>query len=126
MIRTHTLRTDARIIHSDPRQVWRIADEEATARDCHYRTARYSGAVLRPARDDQAGTWIVLSLKGLAAGLVKHPLGEQPSGCATVTATRMWLLFVDSKRPAPTSAALTDAGAIAAMKKSVAWTGQYA
>jgi hypothetical protein len=37
----------------------------------------------------------------------------------------MWLLFVDSRRAAPASAALTDAEAIAAMKTSVAWTGQY-
>jgi hypothetical protein len=77
------------------------------------------------ARDQIIGTWKVLSLKGLTAGQVKYPLGEQPSGYVTVTATRMWLLFVDSKRAAPTSAALTDAEAIAAMKTSVAWTGQY-
>ena len=76
-------------------------------------------------KDQIIGTWKVLSLKGLTAGLVKYPLGEQPGGYVTVTATRMWLLFVDSKRPAPASAALTDAEAIAAMKTSVAWTGQY-
>lgn len=45
--------------------------------------------------------------------------------CVADTPTRMWLLFVDSRRAAPTSAALTDAEAIAAMKTSVAWTGQY-
>ena len=76
-------------------------------------------------KDQIIGTWKVLSLKGLTAGLVKYPLGEQPGGYVTVTATRMWLLFVDSRRPAPISAALTDAEAIAAMKTSVAWTGQY-
>jgi hypothetical protein len=76
-------------------------------------------------KDQIIGTWKVLSLKGLTAGLVKYPLGEQPGGYVTITATRMWLLFADSRRPAPTSAALTDAEAIAAMKTSVAWTGQY-
>jgi hypothetical protein len=76
-------------------------------------------------KDQIIGTWKVLSLKGLTAGLVKYTLGEQPRGYVTVTATRMWLPFVDSRRPAPTSAALTDAEAIAAMKTSVAWTGQY-
>jgi hypothetical protein len=76
-------------------------------------------------RDQIIGTWKVVSLKGLTAGLVKYPLGEQPQGYVTVTPTRMWLLFVDSRRAAPASAALTDAEAIAAMKTSVAWTGQY-
>jgi hypothetical protein len=76
-------------------------------------------------KDQIIGTWKVLSLKGLTAGLVKYPLGEQPGGYVTVTATRMWLLFVDSRRPAPPSAVLTDAEAISAMKTSVAWTGQY-
>ena len=47
-------------------------------------------------KDQIIGTWKVLSLKGLTAGLVKYPLGEQPGGYVTVTATRMWLLFVDS------------------------------
>jgi len=76
-------------------------------------------------KDQIIGTWKVLSLKGLTAGLVKYPLGEQPAGYVTVTATRMWLLFVDSRRPAAASAALTDPEAITAMKTSVAWTGQY-
>jgi hypothetical protein len=71
------------------------------------------------------GTWKVLSLKGLTAGLVKYALGEQPAGFVTITATWIWLLFVDSRRAAPTSAALTDAEAVAAMKTSVAWTGRY-
>jgi hypothetical protein len=43
----------------------------------------------------------------------------------TVTPTRMWLLFVDSRRAASASAALTDAEAVTAMKTSVAWTGEY-
>jgi hypothetical protein len=76
-------------------------------------------------QDQIIGTWKVVSLKGLTAGLVKYPLGQQPQGYVTVTPTRMWLLFVDSRRPAPASTALTDAEAIAAMKTSVAWTGQY-
>jgi len=71
------------------------------------------------------GTWKVVSLKGLTPGLVKYPLGEQPRGYVTVTPTRMWLLFVDSRRATPASATLTDAEAVAAMKTSVAWTGRY-
>jgi len=71
------------------------------------------------------GTWKVVSLKGATAGLVKYPLGEHPQGYVTVTPRRIWLLFVDSKRHAPALATLTDAEAIAAMKTSVAWTGQY-
>jgi hypothetical protein len=88
-------------------------------------TSRVSHAEQATTKDQIVGTWKVLSLKGLTAGLVKYPLGEQPGGYVTITATRMWLLFIDSKRPAPTSAALTDAEAITAMKTSVAWTGQY-
>lgn len=66
----------------------------------------------RATTEDQIiGTWKVVSLKGLTAGLVKCPLGEEPVGYVTVTANRMWLLFVDSKRAAPTSAALIDAEA---------------
>lgn len=76
-------------------------------------------------KDQIIGTWKVLSLKGLSPGLVKYPLGEQPQGYVTVTPTRMWLLFVDSGRATPASAALSDAEAVAAMKTSVAWTGQY-
>jgi hypothetical protein len=76
-------------------------------------------------KDQIIGTWKVVSLKGLTAGLVKYPLGEQPWGYVTVTPTRMWLLFVDSRRAKPAAAALRDAEAIAAMKTSVAWTGQY-
>jgi hypothetical protein len=76
-------------------------------------------------KDQILGTWKVVSLKGLTAGLVKYPLGEQPQGYVTVTPARMWLLFVDSRRAAAASAALSDADAIAAMKTSVAWTGQY-
>jgi hypothetical protein len=75
--------------------------------------------------DQVIGTWKVVSLKGLTAGLVKYPLGARPRGYVTVTPTRVWLLFVDSRRAAPGSATLTDAEAIAAMKTSVAWTGQY-
>ena len=76
-------------------------------------------------KDQIIGTWKVISLKGLAVGPVKYPLGEKPDGYVTVTAARMWLLFVDSRRSAPTAAALTDAEAVAAMKTSVAWTGPY-
>lgn len=76
-------------------------------------------------KDQIIGTWKVLSLKGLSRGLVKYPLGEQPQGYVTVTPTRMWLLFVDSNRTIPASAALSDAEAVAAMKTSVAWTGPY-
>jgi len=76
-------------------------------------------------KDQIIGTWKVISLKSLTVGPVKYPLGEKPEGYVTVTAARMWLLIVDSRQTAPTSAALTDAQAIAAMKASVAWTGLY-
>jgi Lipocalin-like domain len=76
-------------------------------------------------KDQIIGTWKVVSVRGLTAGLVKYPLGEQPQGYVTVTPSRMWLLFVDSTRATPASATLTEAEAIAAMKTSVAWTAQY-
>jgi hypothetical protein len=76
-------------------------------------------------RDQIIGTWKVISLRGLTPGRVEYPLGERPRGYVTVTPTRMWLLFVDSRRTTPASAMLTDAEAIAAMKTSVAWTGRY-
>jgi Lipocalin-like domain len=76
-------------------------------------------------QDQIIGTWKGVSLKGLTAGVVKYPLGEQPHCYVTVTPSRMWLLFVDSRRAAPASAALTAAEAITAMKTSVAWTGAY-
>jgi len=76
-------------------------------------------------KDQIIGTWKVMSLKRLTVGPVKYPLGEKPEGYVTVTAARMWLLIVDSTRPAPTAAALTDVEAVAAMKTSVAWTGPY-
>jgi hypothetical protein len=76
-------------------------------------------------KDQIIGTWKVLALRGLTAGLVKYPLGEKPEGYVTLTPTRIWLLFVDSRRTSPASATLTDTEVIAAMKTSVAWTGQY-
>src|ERR1700692_2209057 len=71
------------------------------------------------------GTWKVISLKATSGGKVSNPLGEHPAGYVSVTATRIWLLFVDSTRKAPAAPALTDAEAIAAMKSHVAWTGKY-
>jgi hypothetical protein len=76
-------------------------------------------------KDQIIGTWKVVSLKGLTTGVVKYPLGEEPRGYVTVTPTRMWLLFVDSRRVTPAATRLTDAEAAAAMKTSVAWTGRY-
>jgi len=54
-------------------------------------------------------------------------LGEHVEGYVTITADRIWLLFVDGTRraPASASAALTDAESIAMMKSHVAWTGKY-
>ncbi|MGO9945519.1 MAG: lipocalin-like domain-containing protein [Steroidobacteraceae bacterium] len=71
------------------------------------------------------GTWKVVTLKATSGGKVSNPLGEHPAGYVSVTATRIWLLFVDSTRKAPAAPTLTDAEAIAAMKSSVAWTGKY-
>lgn len=88
-------------------------------------TSATSHAQQATSKDQIIGTWKVVSLKGLTAGLVKYPLGEHPAGYVTVTATRLWLLFVDSTRATSKAAALTDAEAVAAMRTSVAWTGEY-
>ena len=72
------------------------------------------------------GTWKVETLKVTSGGEVAYPLGRHPSGFVTMTAERMWLLFVDSARKTPASPTLTDAEAVAMMKSQVAWTGKYA
>jgi len=71
------------------------------------------------------GSWKVFSLKATAGDKVSYPLGERVAGYVTVTADRFWLLFFDSTRKAPAAATLTDDEAVAMMKTSVAWTGQY-
>jgi hypothetical protein len=77
-------------------------------------------------KDQLIGSWKVLSLKATTGEKVSYPLGEQVAGYVTITSDRFWLLFVDSTRKAPATAALTDAEAIAMMKSHVAWTGKYA
>ena len=64
-------------------------------------------------------------LKATSGDKVMYPLGERPDCYVSITPTRFWLLFVDSTRKAPATAALTGAEAIAAMKTHVAWTGKY-
>jgi len=71
------------------------------------------------------GSWKVLSLKATTGNNVAYPLGDQVAGYVTITADRIWLLFVDSKRKAPALAALTDSESVAMMKSQVAWTGKY-
>ena len=76
-------------------------------------------------KDQLIGSWKVFSLKATAGDKVSYPLGERVAGYVTVTADRFWLLFFDSTRKAPAAATLTDDEAVAMMKTSVAWTGQY-
>jgi hypothetical protein len=75
--------------------------------------------------DQLVGSWRVLSLKATTGDKVSYPLGEQVAGYVTITADRLWLLFFDSTRKAPATAALTDTEAVASMKSHVAWTGKY-
>ncbi len=76
-------------------------------------------------KDQLVGSWKVVTLKATSGDKVSHPLGEQVAGYVSITPDRIWLLFVDSTRKAPTAAALTDAEAVAMMKSHVAWTGKY-
>jgi hypothetical protein len=76
-------------------------------------------------RDQLIGTWLVKMLKATTGDQISYPLGREPSGYVTITNERMWLLFVDSARKAPATAALTRAEAVAMMKSQVAWTGRY-
>src|SRR5271154_4595976 len=75
--------------------------------------------------DQAIGSWKVLSLKATTGSKISYPLGEKVEGYVTITSDRIWLLFVDSTRKAPATAALTDAESIAMMKSHVAWTGKY-
>jgi Lipocalin-like domain len=77
-------------------------------------------------KDQLIGTWKVVTLKATTGDKVSYPLGEQPAGYVSITPTRFWLMFVDSARKAPATAALTDAEAIMSMKSHAAWTGKYA
>src|ERR1700742_2794466 len=75
--------------------------------------------------DQLVGTWKIVSLKTTSGGKASYPLRPTPEGFATLTAPRLWVLFVDSARQRPGSSTLTDADAIAAMKSHVGWTGTY-
>ena len=76
-------------------------------------------------KDQFVGTWKVDVLKTTVGDKVSHPLGDRPSGYVTLTADRIWLLFVDPRRKPPATPALTDAEAAARMKTQVSWTGRY-
>jgi hypothetical protein len=76
-------------------------------------------------KDQFVGTWKVDVLKTTVGDKVSHPLGDRPSGYVTLTADRIWLLFVDPARKPPATPALTDAEAAAMMKTQVSWTGRY-
>ena len=67
-------------------------------------------------KDQFVGTWKVDVLKTTVGDKVSHPLGDRPSGYVTLTADRIWLLFVDPARKPPATPALTDAEAPAMMK----------
>jgi len=84
-----------------------------------------SAAQQMTTRDQLIGTWRVVALKATSGDKVTYPLGEKPDGYVTLTATRFWLLFVDSTRKPPAKPTLTDAEAVAMMKTQVAWTGKY-
>ena len=76
-------------------------------------------------RDQLLGTWQVVTLTATSGKRVSHSLGEQVAGYVSFTPDRVWVLFVDSTRQAPDTAALTDSEAAALMKSHVAWTGTY-
>jgi len=76
-------------------------------------------------KDQFVGTWKVDVLKTTVGDKVSHPLGDRPFGYVTLTADRIWLLFVDPARKPPATPALTDAEAAAMMKTQVSWTGRY-
>jgi lipocalin-like protein len=76
-------------------------------------------------KDQLIGSWKVLTLKATTGDKVAYPLGEQVAGFVTITADRIWLLFVDSRRKPPAAPSLTDAESVAAMKSHVSWTGKY-
>ena len=59
-------------------------------------------------KDQFVGTWKVDVLKTTVGDKVSHPLGDRPSGYVTLTADRIWLLFVDPARKPPATPALTD------------------
>src|SRR3954447_22874664 len=68
-------------------------------------------------KDQLVGSWRVLSLKATTGDRVSYPLGEQVAGYVTITPTRFWLLFVDATRKAPAAPTLTDAEAVAMMRR---------
>jgi len=76
-------------------------------------------------KDQIVGSWKVLSLKATTGANVGYPLGDKVAGYVTITADRIWLLFVDATRKAPATASLTEPESIAAMKSHVSWTGKY-
>jgi hypothetical protein len=77
-------------------------------------------------KDQLLGTWKVVTLTATSGKRVSPSLGEQVAGYVSFTPDRVWVLFVDSTRQAPDTAALTDSEAAALMKSHVAWTGTYA
>ena len=77
------------------------------------------------AKDQLIGSWKLLTLTATTGSKVAYPLGEKAAGYVTITADRIWLLFVDSTRKRPAAPTLTDAEALAMMKTQVAWTGNY-
>jgi hypothetical protein len=76
-------------------------------------------------KDQLFGTWQLLSFKATSGDKVSYPLGEQPKGFIEFTASRFWVMLVDSTRKPPAATALTDAEAATLMKSHAAYTGKY-
>jgi hypothetical protein len=100
------------------RSHWKTISTSYSARPCGQPPSRRCSGTKDPPRRPQP----LIRLVGRDRLRVSR---RGSCGYVTVTANRRWLLFVDSKRPAPKSAALTDPEAVAAMRTNVAWTGQY-
>jgi Lipocalin-like domain len=99
--------------------------DEAVAGRRRFRMAALPSCAQRATTKDQLiGSWKVLSLKATTVDKIAYPLGERVAGYVTITPTQFWRLFFDATRKPP-APALTDAEAIAIMKRQVSWTGKY-
>jgi hypothetical protein len=76
-------------------------------------------------KDQFTGTWLLKSFKATSGDQVSYPLGEHPGGYVGFSASRFWVMLVDTTRKAPAAAALTDAEAASLMKSSAAYTGKF-
>jgi hypothetical protein len=77
------------------------------------------------ATKEVVGTWRLVSAKSTSGNEVKNMFGEHPGGYIGFTASRFWVMLVDTDRKAPAGAVLTDSEALSMMKTSAAYTGKY-